>query len=353
MLQDALTQPVSRYGLAPICSLSSLSAHNTLSEEFELPGQSARGVGYPPVYLNTRLHNSYSSSIRTMGQQPLSQLLALSCDTGSSDSELEPHLPAGLVVKRREKRRAANREAARRLRQRRQEQVLQLEGELAESRKATEHVTRKLGHVQSAHRKSVAEAQTLRAELAGLKMSMGLSAPLAQLDVASAALAANTGVLPSAHLLAMPAPLFPTGIFAASTLAAKQAFSNQVSTRRPSAIQLQLQDLQNCRQQGRAKRSLQMDAQQLRPCATSSPVSGYEHLDAPARGLLDAVALHFHDEVEAGIGCETPDSIHEHGKGFPKRLRSTGSRHSEVHSYETINAPAHQPGKGTRGRTAS
>ncbi|KAK9866163.1 hypothetical protein WJX84_008713 [Apatococcus fuscideae] len=285
--------------------------------------QSARGVGYPPVYLNTRLHNSYSSSIRTMGQQPLSQLLALSCDTGSSDSELEPHLPAGLVVKRREKRRAANREAARRLRQRRQEQVLQLEGELAESRKATEHVTRKLGHVQSAHRKSVAEAQTLRAELAGLKMSMGLSAPLAQLDVASAALAANTGVLPSAHLLAMPAPLFPTGIFAASTLAAKQAFSNQ------------------------------MDAQQLRPCATSSPVSGYEHLDAPARGLLDAVALHFHDEVEAGIGCETPDSIHEHGKGFPKRLRSTGSRHSEVHSYETINAPAHQPGKGTRGRTAS
>ena len=39
----------------------------------------------------------------------------------------------------------------------------------------------------------------------------GLSAPLAQLDVASAALAANTGVLPSAHLLSMPAPLFPTG----------------------------------------------------------------------------------------------------------------------------------------------
>ena len=39
-----------------------------------------------------------------MGQQPLSQLLALSCDTGSSDSELEPRLPSGLVVKRREKR---------------------------------------------------------------------------------------------------------------------------------------------------------------------------------------------------------------------------------------------------------
>lgn len=150
---------------------------------------------------------------RNMGQQPPSHLFALSCDTGSSGSDLEPGLPAGLVVKRREKRfafisktvgehveseavcsgdrsvsspdwltqvftdltacrRAANREAARRLRQRRQEQVVQLEGELADSRKAIEHATRKLGHIQSAHRKAVAEVQILRTELAGLKMSL-------------------------------------------------------------------------------------------------------------------------------------------------------------------------------------
>ncbi|KAK9861434.1 hypothetical protein WJX84_008393 [Apatococcus fuscideae] len=293
---------------------------------------------------------------RRMGQQVVSHLPTVSCEMGSSDSELERRLPQGPVVKRREKRRAANREAARRLRQRRQEQVLQLEGELVTAHNTTEQVTRKLGHVQSAHRKAVAELQILRAELAGLKMSMGLSAPLSQLDIASASLAASTGVLPSAHLLTMPAPLFPTGLLASSQFAAQQAHSlaahsaypdlaqTLAAAAIPTSSQLPTQAHPQAEQHGPGRVNSSpissgdapgMPSQSHR--SSSSPTSAYRHLEAPARGLLDAVALHFHSESETFVSSNPARHSHQAAKDFTEVVRdiSVGSQHSAEYSHNT------------------
>ena len=86
------------------------------------------------------------------------------------------------------------------------------------------------------------------------------------------------------------------GILAASTIAGQQAWGSQVLLPRASALQLQPSNAQAFQQQRHLTSSPQTYAQQPRPCATLSiPGSNYERLDAPARGLLDAVALHCED----------------------------------------------------------
>lgn len=86
------------------------------------------------------------------------------------------------------------------------------------------------------------------------------------------------------------------GILAASTIAGQQAWGSQALAPQASAWHLDPKDAQGCQQQQYFNCGLQQQqayAQQPRTCATLSiPGSNYESLDAPARGLLDAVALH-------------------------------------------------------------
>ena len=89
-----------------VCTTEACSAQyvvNSSDGEYWLAGLPNRCSYLPPSFCIS-LCFILSSVCRRMGQQVVSHLPTVSCEMGSSDSELERRLPQGPVVKRREKR---------------------------------------------------------------------------------------------------------------------------------------------------------------------------------------------------------------------------------------------------------
>ncbi|KAK9806743.1 hypothetical protein WJX72_001115 [[Myrmecia] bisecta] len=141
--------------------------------------------------------NHYPAAIARQHSMDMSEQHSDPVNSGGTDLyDTDSDQVAGAVPRaeeetegdKREKRRAANREAARRMRARRQGQITKLTEDVARMKEENETLLVKLTHIAHAHRQAMSENQLLHSELGAIKQALGLSYGSGLMDLAGVGL---------------------------------------------------------------------------------------------------------------------------------------------------------------------